>query len=85
MACGGPASRPSASQALPNRVRPPIRWPCFADLGLSTVNDVDQLPGRVALALLLGGGEPGDYGVGDGATAGVSPPIEPVPATTGAP
>lgn len=54
----------------------------FRDSGISTVNDVDTLPGRVALALLLAGGDAGHYGTGDGAPDGVSPPVEPLPATT---
>jgi copper transport outer membrane protein MctB len=53
----------------------------FRGAGLSTVDDVDSLPGRVALAMLLAGGDPGSYGTGDAAEA-VSPPIEPLPATT---
>jgi hypothetical protein len=35
----------------------------FKSYEISTVDDVDTVPGRVALALLLGGGEPGHYGV----------------------
>jgi hypothetical protein len=35
----------------------------FKSLEVSTVDDVDTTPGRVALALLLAGGEPGSYGV----------------------
>lgn len=60
------------------------RLATFKDVGISTVNDVDQLPGRLALALLLAGGDPGDYGAGEGAANGVAPPIEPLPATTAA-
>jgi hypothetical protein len=59
----------------------PSTVPFFRGAGLSTVDDVDALPGRVALAMLLAGGDPGSYGTGDGAEA-VSPPIEPLPATT---
>jgi hypothetical protein len=51
--------------------------------GVSSVDDVDTVAGRLALALLLAGAEPGHYGVKDTATGGVAPPIEPVPTTTG--
>lgn len=53
----------------------------FRDRGISTVNDVDAVAGQVALAVLLAGGRPGAYGVGDDVDA-VAPPIEPVPAAT---
>jgi hypothetical protein len=51
--------------------------------GASSVDDVDTTIGRLALALLLAGGQPGHYGVKDSATDGVVPPIEPVTTTTG--
>jgi hypothetical protein len=54
----------------------------FRQQGVSSVDDVDALPGRLALALLLGGAEEGHYGVKDSATDGVAPPIESVPTTT---
>jgi len=47
--------------------------------GISSVDNVDTLAGRLALALLLGGGQPGHYGIKDSASDGVTPPIEPVP------
>jgi hypothetical protein len=53
----------------------------FRDRGISTVNDVDAVAGQVALAVLLAGGRPGAYGVGDDVDA-VAPPIEPIPAVT---
>jgi hypothetical protein len=53
----------------------------FRDRGISTVNDVEAVAGQVALAVLLAGGRPGSYGVGD-EVDGVAPPIEPVPAVT---
>jgi hypothetical protein len=59
----------------------PSSVPFFRSAGVSTVDDLDTLPGRVALALLLAGGDPGSYGTGENAEA-VSPPIEPLPATT---
>jgi Copper transport outer membrane protein, MctB len=51
--------------------------------GSSSVDDVDTTIGRLALALLLAGGQPGHYGVKDSATDGAVPPIEPVTTTTG--
>ena len=54
--------------------------PVFRERGISTVDDVDAIAGRVALAILLAGGDPGHYGVKDSATDGVAPPVEPVPA-----
>jgi Copper transport outer membrane protein, MctB len=54
----------------------------YRQQGVSSVDDVDTLAGRVALALLLAGAQPGHYGVKDSASDGVAPPIEPVPTTT---
>ncbi|HEY7004557.1 MAG TPA: copper transporter [Gaiellaceae bacterium] len=51
--------------------------------GVSSVDDVDTLSGRVALALLLAGGEPGHYGVKDSASDGVAPPLDTVPVPGG--
>lgn len=50
----------------------------YRDQGISSVDDIDVSAGRLALALLLAGGNPGHYGFGDGAIDGVIPPIEPV-------
>ena len=50
--------------------------------GVSSVDDVETLAGRVALALLLAGGTPGHYGVKDSAADGVAPPV-PVPVPSG--
>jgi Copper transport outer membrane protein, MctB len=55
----------------------------FRQQGASSVDDVDTVAGRLALALLLAGAEPGHYGVKDSATDGVAPPIESVATTTG--
>jgi Copper transport outer membrane protein, MctB len=52
----------------------------YRQQGISTVDNVDTLAGRLALALLLAGGPPGSYGLKDSATDGVTPPIEPVSA-----
>ena len=54
----------------------------FRTQGVSSVDDVETLAGRVALALLLAGGTPGHYGVKDSATDGVAPPV-PVPVPSG--
>ncbi|MEO8289811.1 MAG: copper transporter [Gaiellaceae bacterium] len=51
--------------------------------GVSSVDDVETLAGRVALALILAGAEPGHYGVKDSASDGVSPPIDSVPVPGG--
>jgi hypothetical protein len=51
----------------------------FRDRGISSVDDIDVAPGRLALALLLAGGEPGHYGFGPNAEDGSIPPIEPLP------
>jgi hypothetical protein len=46
--------------------------------GVSSVDNVDTLAGRLALAILLAGGQPGHYGLKDSAENGFAPPIEPV-------
>ena len=50
----------------------------FAHADLSTVDNVDTRMGRLALALLLAGGSPGDYGVKETAAAAL-PPVDPLP------
>jgi hypothetical protein len=61
----------------------PSTVPAFTKRRLSSVDDVDQPVGRLALAVLLSGGTPGTYGVKDGATA-VLPPVDAVvPAIAG--
>ena len=54
----------------------------FAKQDLATVDDLDSDSGRLALALLLGGAVPGQYGVKKTAQDGVLPEI-PTAATTG--
>src|SRR5688500_17573829 len=54
--------------------------PVFQRYGLSTVDGIDTEPGQLALVLLLGDADPGDYGIRDTATSGILPPIEPLPA-----
>src|SRR5919106_1818182 len=51
----------------------------YRQQGLSSVDNIDTLAGRVALAVLLAGGQPGHYGLKDSATDGVAPPIESIP------
>lgn len=53
--------------------------PAFALAGLSTVDSVDTSAGRLALALVLGGAAPGNYGVKEPAADGILPPITPAP------
>jgi Copper transport outer membrane protein, MctB len=52
----------------------------YRERGLSSVDNIDALEGRLALALLLAGAQPGQYGFHETATDGVVPPIEPLPA-----
>jgi hypothetical protein len=52
--------------------------PAFTLAGLSTVDSVDTSAGRLGLVLLLGGAEPGHYGIREPAIDGVLPPIPPV-------
>ena len=49
----------------------------FSRADLSTVDNVDTRIGRLALALLLAGASPGDYGVKDTAAAAL-PPVDPL-------
>ena len=57
--------------------------PVFQHYGLSTVDGIETELGQLALVLLLGGADPGDYGVRDTAKSGILPPIEPLPAPSG--
>jgi len=56
--------------------------PTYRGHGFSTVDNVDTIPGRVALAVLLTGESPGSYGTKEENTP-VLPPVEPVVPTTG--
>jgi copper transport outer membrane protein MctB len=47
--------------------------------GLSTVDNVDERAGRLALALLLAGGRAGNYGLKESAEDGLVPPLDSVP------
>jgi hypothetical protein len=67
---GIPAVGVEAQNALPSAVL------AFAKADLSTVDNVDTPLGRLALALLLGGSDPGRYGIGPlRAPNGLLPPI----------
>ena len=57
----------------------PSRVAVYRSAGFSTVDSVDMEVGRVALAVLLTGGDEGSYGLKRTATDGVVPPIEPLP------
>jgi hypothetical protein len=54
----------------------------FQRKSLSSVDSVDTLAGKLALVFLLGGGQPGHYGVKESATDGVLPPLYSVPPVT---
>ena len=56
--------------------------PVFQRHRLSTVDGIDSNLGQLALVLLLGDADPGDYGVRDTAEDGILPPIEPLPAAS---
>jgi Copper transport outer membrane protein, MctB len=51
----------------------------YREQGVSSVDDVETAAGRLGLALLLAGGEPGHYGIKETATDGVTPPVDTVP------
>jgi hypothetical protein len=76
---GVPAVGVEATAAEPSTID------LYRGLGISSVDDIDKLAGRVALGLLLDGAEGGHYGVKDSADDGVAPALEPlalVPAVT---
>jgi hypothetical protein len=53
--------------------------PAFERAGLSTVDSLDESPGRLALVLLLAGAQPGHYGVRRTAGDGVLPTVPTTP------
>ncbi len=57
----------------------PSAIPIYTREGFSSVDDVDTSIGKVALAVLLSGGQPGQYGLKQTAEQAI-PPIDPVPA-----
>src|SRR5205085_11529684 len=50
---------------------------------ISTVDDVDKPAGRLALALLLAGAPPGQYGVKPADSGGILPPLRTAPPVRG--
>jgi predicted Zn-dependent protease with MMP-like domain len=72
VSAGVPAVGVESTRTLPSAV------PAYRRSGLSIVDDVDRRLGKISLAVLLAGGEPGHYGLDEGRDAAV-PPIEPVP------
>jgi hypothetical protein len=71
---GIPAVGVEAQNSVPTAV------PAFTRANLSTVDNVDAPLGRLALVLLLGGSDPGHYGLGAvKAPDGLLPPIPPTP------
>ncbi len=58
--------------------------PVFARAKLSTVDDLETPAGKLALAILLAGGDNGNYGLKPTARDGELPPVEPVPLPVGA-
>jgi hypothetical protein len=62
-----------------NADTPGTAVPVWRDFDLSTIDDLDHPEGRLALALLLAGGEKGQYGLRPN-TKSLLPPIEPLPA-----
>ena len=60
---GIPAVGVEKSETTPTAVK------VYRDRGLSAVDDIDEMTGRAALALLLAGGALGSYGTGDDADA----------------
>ena len=52
--------------------------PVFQRHRLSTVDGIDTELGQLALVLLLGEADPGDYGLRDTAEDGILPPIQPL-------
>lgn len=61
---------------------PKSALPVFRAQRLSTVNAVETPAGRLALALLLGGAEPGSYGTQE-TDRSILPPLEPLAAVPG--
>jgi hypothetical protein len=51
----------------------------FRRNGISTVDDVDQASGRLAVALLLAGAKAGHYGLKETAKDGILPPLDSLP------
>jgi hypothetical protein len=67
-----PAVGVETSDASPSTIE------TFSQANLSTVDDLDTTPGRLALAALLAGARPGHYGLKKSAKDGLLPPVAPV-------
>jgi hypothetical protein len=74
---GGLAGSGAPVVAIERTDEQPSRIAQYEARGLSSVDSVDTFIGRVALAVLLAGGEEGHYGLKSTADA-VMPPIEPL-------
>jgi hypothetical protein len=74
---GVPAVGAETSSALPSAVG------AFTHAKLATVDDLETASGRLALAVLLAGARPGQYGLKDTAKDGLLPPVAPVLVKTG--
>ena len=61
----------------------PSAVPVFERGGLSTVDSIETSSGRLALVLLLAGGQPGNYGLELTASDGILPPLTPAPVPQG--
>lgn len=72
-ASGAPAVGVEASNAEMSAID------VFRRTGISSIDHIDMLPGRLALVLLLAGAEPGHYGVKPTAEDGVLPALDSVP------
>jgi hypothetical protein len=57
--------------------------PAYRHAGLSSVDDVDGQAGRLALALVLAGAQPGHFGLKATASDGVLPPLRALPRSSG--
>jgi hypothetical protein len=57
----------------------PSAVPVWSRTGLSTVDNINEQSGRLALALLLAGGRGGNYGIKEDADDGLVPPLDSVP------
>jgi Copper transport outer membrane protein, MctB len=77
VSAGAPAVGVEARRTKPSAVS------AFEQAGLSTVDSIDKLSGRLALVLLLGGAQPGQYGLRPTATDGVLPPVQPLAPAVG--
>jgi Copper transport outer membrane protein, MctB len=76
------ANRPVPVVGVETSASTPSAVPVYRRYSISSVDDVDQAVGRVALALLLSEAPRGSYGTKDTAADGVLPEVTPVPVST---